>query len=388
MEINNLTKKIIFTGGGTGGSVTPLLAIAEELLRDGPDNHQATIFNSSQEDRSFRFNWEFLFVGTYQGPEREMVTDFNSEVGPMRFVPLVSGKLRRYFSPANFFDAFKVFASWFVSLRLLSVEKPDLIVSAGSFVSVPLVWAAALRRIPIIIHQQDARPGLANRLMAPFARLITVTFEKSLADFGPGSIFTGNPVRSLAINEEELQHIKKKFNIDPDRPFILITGGGTGAASINRLVARSIKQLTQSYQIIHVTGKGKLPHKIEDFRHYQAYEFIANKDILGLMMASDLIVSRCGLAFLTELSALNKAALLIPMPESHQEDNADIFRDAGAAIVLRQDSLSPLKFTSEIDRAISDVSLRADMCVKVGLVIKRGAATKIAVKIKEIISGV
>ena len=155
MEINNLTKKIIFTGGGTGGSVTPLLAIAEELLRDGPDNHQATIFNSSQEDRSFRFNWEFLFVGTYQGPEREMVTDFNSEVGPMRFVPLVSGKLRRYFSPANFFDAFKVFASWFVSLRLLSVEKPDLIVSAGSFVSVPLVWAAALRRIPIIIHQQE-----------------------------------------------------------------------------------------------------------------------------------------------------------------------------------------------------------------------------------------
>lgn len=388
METNKTSKKIIFTGGGTGGSVTPLLAIAEELFRDRADGPQTNLFNVHEPPADQTRDWEFLFVGTYRGPEREMVTDFNSEVGPMRFVPLVSGKLRRYFSPANFFDVFKVFASWFVSLRLLALEKPDLIVSAGSFVSVPLVWAAALRRIPIIIHQQDARPGLANRLMAPFARLITVTFEKSLADFGPGAIFTGNPIRRLTMSDEELSQVKQKFHVVGGRPLVLITGGGTGATSVNRLVYKSLKQLTKDCQIIHITGKGKLPDKIDDHRNYQAFEFIANRDVLGLMLASDLIVSRCGLAFLTELSALNKAAILIPMPGSHQEDNAAIFQEAGAALVLYQDNLTPKKLAAEVIRVINDNHLRADMSRKVGAVIRRGAASKIAAAIKDIIKAV
>lgn len=376
MELNKKTKKIIFTGGGTGGSVTPLLAVAEELFRGQTDK---------QSTQSIDSEWELVFVGTYQGPEREMVADFNKEVGSMRFVPLVSGKWRRYFSWGNFLDFFKVLAACFVSWRLLAAEKPEIIVSAGSFVSVPLVWAAALRRIPILIHQQDVRPGLANRLMAPFAKLITVTFEKSLADFGKEAIFTGNPLRSLALTEEGLAEIKKKFNIVSDRPLILVTGGGTGAANLNRLIYQVVEELAKDFQVIHVTGRGKLLDKTDDQPYYQAYEFIPNCDILGLMRLSDLVVSRCGLAFLTELSALNKVAILIPLPDSHQEDNAAVFRDAGAAVVLSEASLSSQKLVSEIYRVISDNNLRTDMSRKVGEIIKRGAAPRIAAAIKEII---
>lgn len=370
-------KKIIFTGGGTGGSVTPLLAVAEALVRLNA-RPQDSFFSDHPKSVVPVCEWEFLFVGTRGGPEREMIRDFNEEVGPMRFIPLVSGKLRRYFSPANFVDIFKVFASWFVSLRLIGKEKPDLIISAGSFVSVPLVWAAALRRIPVVIHQADARPGLANRLMAPFARIVTVTFEKSLADFGAGAVYTGNPMRYFILDNEELENIKKKYNIIPGRPLILVTGGGTGAAAINRLVFKAATDLIRSYQVVHIAGKGKLPGGMEYPAHYQVYEFIPNREVVGLMALSDLIIARCGLAFLTELSALGRAAILVPIPHSHQEDNARIFADADAAVVLDQESLTAEKLAAEIGRTLSDRALVARLRTQSGEVIRPGAAESIA----------
>ncbi len=386
MDVKRVAKKIMFTGGGTGGSVTPLLAIAEELLK-GPDHgSQASSFKPDAKTVSGMIDWEFIFVGTYRGPERELVIDYNGAVGPMRFVPLVGGKFRRYFSLANFFDVFKVFGSWFISLRLLTIERPDIIVSAGSFVSVPLVWAAALKRIPILVHQQDARPGLANRLMAPFARVITVTFEKSLSDFGKPAVFTGNPFRSLAMDAEELDKIKKKYNVTAGLPLVLVTGGGSGAASVNQLVFKAAPELTEFCQVIHITGKGKLPGKIDKHEHYQVFEFLPNREVLGLMIASQLVISRCGLAFLTELSALNKAALLIPMPHSHQEDNAAIFARSEAAIVIFQHLLGSKRLVSEVRKILDDKELRAALESKIGGVIKRGAAEKIAAIIREIVN--
>ena len=163
MEATTLktNKKIMLSGGGTGGSVTPLLSLAEELIKEDKDI-------------------DLSFVGAKNGPEKELIAGFKGK--EIRFLTLPSGKLRRYFSAANFFDIFKIIGAFFKSLAVLRQERPAIVISAGSFVSVPLVWAAACRRIPILIHQQDIRPGLANKLMAPFARVITVTFEKSLID--------------------------------------------------------------------------------------------------------------------------------------------------------------------------------------------------------------
>ena len=148
----------MFSGGGTGGPVTPLLAVASELLRDDK-------------------NLNLIFVGTKTGPVEELIDKFKD--GKIKFITIPSGKLRRYFSLQNFLDLFKIISAFFKSLKVLRNERPDLVISAGGFVSVPLVWAAAAKNIPILIHQQDMRAGLANKLMAPFARVITVTFEKS-----------------------------------------------------------------------------------------------------------------------------------------------------------------------------------------------------------------
>ena len=367
METNKKFKKIILTGGGTGGSVTPLLAVAEELLSG----------------RS-AFKWQLIFVGTHRGPEREMVAEFNQEIGSMPFFPLVGGKLRRYFSVHNFFDFFKILVSGFISWRLLSTEKPDIVVSAGSFVSVPLVWAAAWKRIPVLIHQQDVRPGLANRLMAPFARLVTVTFKKSVNDF-KNAAWIGNPVRDWMISNEELTSVKEKFRVSGAHPLILVVGGGTGAAELNRLVYDAVPSLSGVCQIIHVVGKGKLPDKISNQADYQVHEFIANRHILALMQVSDLVVSRCGLAFLTELSFLSKAAILVPMPASHQEDNAAIFQEAGAAVVLREQKTSADELATEIRRLIGDQERRTEMSRKMGAVIERGAAVKMREAIEDII---
>ena len=166
MNDNKKIKTIIFSGGGTGGSVAPLLAVAEELLQEA---------GASSGPR-------LIFIGTKNGPEKEMVASFNAEIGKMEFLSLISGKWRRYFSIHNLLDIFKVVAAWFRSFGLLAKYHPDLVISAGAFVSVPLVWAAAAKNIPVLIHQQDLRPGLANKLMAPWARVITVVFEKSLID--------------------------------------------------------------------------------------------------------------------------------------------------------------------------------------------------------------
>ena len=364
MTKNRLTKKIIISGGGSGGPVTPLLALADTLLQEGGP---APL--------------ELVFVGTHHGPEKEMVSAFNARhQGVLRFTPIISGKLRRYFSWHNFVDLFKIAIACGQAFFLLLKEKPDLVISAGAFVSVPLVWMAALLRCPVLIHQQDVRPGLANRLMAPFARAITVTFEKSLYDYGARAIWIGNPVAPVSSDEEilSIKEIKDKYSLDITLPLIFITGGGTGAQAINELVFVSVPRLAEPYQIIHQTGKGKLPpHEIKS-PHYQVFEFLDNREVLDLMRAADLVISRAGMSALSELSILNKAAILIPIPDSHQEDNAAVFAQAKAAVVLKQDGLTPEGLQGEIKKILADGQERVRLSNSIGKVIKRGASEAMA----------
>lgn len=363
------SQKIILSGGGTGGSVTPLLAVARELLIDN--------------------DFEFVFVGTKSGPEQKLVEAFDYLGQKIKFVTIPAGKFRRYFSWQNLVDIFRIFHAFLVSYFLLRKEKPDLFFSAGGFVGVPLAWAAYFLSIPIIIHQQDVRPGLANRLVAPLARLITVTFEKSLKDYGSRAVWTGNPSRQAPEDSGLFLGVKQKLNLDLNKPLLVITGGGTGSKAINDLAFLSAKQLSEIFQVVHLTGSRKEAINVKMTSNlptnYKTFEFIANEDAFLLLGAADIVVSRCGLATLTELCELKKTTILIPIPNSHQEDNAAVFRNSEAAVVLNQIDLNPYIFSSTIINLFHDEGRRQKLSLNISRLMKREATTLIASFIKEII---
>lgn len=371
----NKTKKIMLSGGGSGGPVTPLLEIAREMKKSKPDLN-------------------FVFVGTENGPERKMLEDF----GGIPFVSLPAGKLRRYFSLKNFLDIFNIISAFFQSFSLLKKERPDIIISAGSFCSVPLVYAAIFFRIPILIHQQDVRAGLANRIMSPWAKVITAVFEKTLADYGPKAILTGNPI-SIPCDDEAYDEVLSPF-FSADLPLLLIVGGGTGATAINDLVEKAKDDLLNFCYVIHLTGKDKNQknnfaekissemtevNKMPAKGQYLSLEFLSHKRLMAVMKKSSLVISRCGLGVLTEISALAKASILIPMPGSHQEDNAQIFAKTKAALVLDQRQINHNIFIKEIKRLLEDRELLSSYGQNASNLMEKGAAEKISAIVWEII---
>ncbi|MBU2007925.1 UDP-N-acetylglucosamine--N-acetylmuramyl-(pentapeptide) pyrophosphoryl-undecaprenol N-acetylglucosamine transferase [Patescibacteria group bacterium] len=379
--------KVLLTGGGTGGSVAPLLAIAEGLtapppLSEGKFNPSCSHCQGTE--------FEFLWIGTKNGPEREMV-----EKAGIKFMAITGGKWRRYFSFKNFIDIFKIKIGFWQSLFILLKSRPDLVITAGSFVSVPAVWAAWFLGAKVLVHQQDVRLGLANKLMACLAKVVTVTFEDSLATYGKKAIWTGNPVRqSLTLATRNSQtlatrnsqtlatrnsqtlatrnsQLATQYGLKNNLPIVLILGGGTGAESINKLVAESLSELTKFCQIIHITGKNK-SYGLR-VTSYESYEFLDVKQMAEIYSLADVVVSRCGLGVLSELSYLGKPAILIPLPDSHQEDNAIIFAKAQAAVVLKQKELTFEKLTDEIEKLIKNQDLQKKLSQNIKLVMKQGA---------------
>ncbi|OIO08083.1 hypothetical protein AUJ35_00940 [Candidatus Falkowbacteria bacterium CG1_02_41_21] len=335
MKSNNQAKVIMLSGGGTGGSVTPLLALADYLKQDNP-----AVYN-------------FIFVGTNSGPERYL-----AESVQILFLPIMSGKWRRYFSFKNVADIFKIILAFFQALYLLRKYRPHLLISAGGFVSVPLAYAAYCLRIPVLIHQQDIRAGLANRLMAKVAKRVTVTFVESLKDYGPKALWVGNPINERIDNSLNLW---QKYNLDSNRPLLLVLGGGTGSVFINRLIKDSLKSLLEFCQVVHITGSGK-KENLAPKTDYLPLEFIAHDEVLWFMAKARAVVSRSGLGVLTEISALGQASILIPMPNSHQEDNAAIFVEHQAAIVLSEKNLSTDVFINQVRELMANKKLHDTLC--------------------------
>jgi len=316
--MNKKKYKIFLTGGGTAGSVSPLLAVAEELIEQG------------------KYSWDnFLWLGTKNGPEKKMVEEFG-----INFLKMPAGKFRRYFSWQNIIDPIFVLIAFLKSLYLLIKYKPRFILSAGSFVSVPIVWASFFTSSKSFIHQQDYVPGLANKLMGPFANTITVTLEKSLKDYGDKAIWTGNPVRKN--NSKNKLHDFKN-----DLPTILIMGGGTGADFINNLVYQNIEKLNQQINIIHIYGKNKGQVQFEA-DNYRAFEFLNKSEIYSAYFQSDLIISRAGMGSLTEIAENKKPSIIIPIPDSHQEYNAEILKEKNAALIFSQSDLKLGDFANNI----------------------------------------
>jgi UDP-N-acetylglucosamine--N-acetylmuramyl-(pentapeptide) pyrophosphoryl-undecaprenol N-acetylglucosamine transferase len=317
--------KILLTGGGTGGSVSVVLAVAEEIKKLKPKT-------------------DFLFVGTRKGPEKIL-----AEGKGFRFVSIPAAKLRRYFSVKNFFDIF-VFAAGLVRATIVVLKfRPDVIFNAGAFVGVPVCWTGKLFGAKIVIHQQDARIGLANKLIAPLAFKITTAFEPTSKDFYSSSglfkskekdesraEWVGNPVRQEFL-DDKLPY-KDFFGLHDKLPVLLVMGGATGAEQINHVMDEALLELVKSFQVIHITGSGKKAPLFSDPNYHQ-YEFLSN-ELPTAMKLANYVISRAGLGTLAELSALGKPAIIAPMPFSHQEDNGVILDITTAAVVLYREQFT------------------------------------------------
>ena len=321
--------KILLTGGGTMGSVTPLLAIFDYWQKQNEKN-------------------EYLWIGTKKGLEKTTVEKEN-----INFNAIASGKLRRYFSWQNFIDPAFILIGFFQSFFIIRKFKPNTIVSAGSFVGVPVIFAGWLLKIPVLIHQMDIKPTLSNKIISMFADKITVGFKKSLKDYpARKTIWTGNPIRQRLQIKNQKSKIKKFFNLKDNIPTVLIIGGGTGAMAINKFIQKSADKLTNFCQIIHLTGKNKLPGNSAPINNYHTFEFLNIKQMASAYELADIIISRCGIGTLSELSFLKKPSILIPIPGSHQEDNAKFFKNAQAAIILDQNKITAKTLAENIKKLL------------------------------------
>lgn len=324
--------KIVFSGGGTLGPVTPLLAIAQAYKAKYP-------------------NTEFIWIGTKNGPEKELIESYN-----IRFHTLTAGKWRRYFSVLNIFDLFRIAVGFLQSFVFLLKEKPALIVSAGGFVSVPLHWAGALLGVRQWIHQQDWEVGMAIKLMAPFADLITVSLNKNLSAFDEGkAVWLGNPVRQEILQGDKAR-ARKIFGITSDLPVVLATGGGTGSLKVNQMVVESIQHLQGFCEIIHLSGKERpqelVEHASKFFNYYHHFQFFKN-EMADAYALADIIVSRGGFGSLSEIAALSKPAILIPKP-GHQFDNVKFIASAGAAIFVDERTADGNYLAKTIKQLLAD----------------------------------
>ncbi|MEK7094871.1 MAG: UDP-N-acetylglucosamine--N-acetylmuramyl-(pentapeptide) pyrophosphoryl-undecaprenol N-acetylglucosamine transferase, partial [Patescibacteria group bacterium] len=323
------------SGGGTLGPVTPLLALVE--------------YWRARERKA-----EYVWVGTAKGPEAEVVAGSG-----IRFIAMQSVKAPRYITAYWVLVPFLFVYSFVQARRILRDERPDIIVSAGGYVSVPLVLLGRLRGIPSLIHQQDIIPGLANKIMSWFAKAVSVVFSSSQSAFPRKKTkVLGNPVRESVIYGNA-KLAAERFGLDADRKTILVLGGGTGSAWLNRTVEALGDTLTREWQVLHITGRGGRGSEVMPRKHYAVEALVA--DAMGdIYELADAVVCRAGLGTLTEIAATGKPAIVIPIPESHQEMNAFFLFEHKAAIVLDQNETTPQVLLSAIQSVMrqDDLVLR------------------------------
>ncbi len=355
---NKQKTKILLTGGGTLGSVVPLLAIYDCL--------------SSLAD--------FFWVGSKEGVEKTIVTEAGLSIYEIN-----SGKLRRYWSLTNFLSPWLILRGIIQSLRILKLEKPDLMITAGSFVSVPVAIACWLKRVPILVHQLDYQAGLANKIMARFARQITVSFSKSLGDYQNKAKWVGLPVRTKLLKQvSDPEIIRKKFNLTKNDPVVLVLGGGTGALDLNRLITDNLYNLTQICQIIHLTGKDKVL-KVNNNSRYHQLVFLGQEQMAQAYQVADLVVSRAGMGTLAELAYLAKPAIIVPLPNSHQENNTRILLQEQAAVILDQKKLSSLELYRQIKNLLADEAKMKQLGANLQKTLKTDANEAMVKVIKELL---
>jgi UDP-N-acetylglucosamine--N-acetylmuramyl-(pentapeptide) pyrophosphoryl-undecaprenol N-acetylglucosamine transferase len=351
-----VTRRVLLAGGGSGGSATPVLAVAQALRRREPDV-------------------ELLYIGTRDGPEAALAA-----AQDIPFAGVRAGKLRRYWDARNLTDPLNVLAGIAESLALARRFRPHIAMAAGGFGAVPPILAARLVGAGTLIHQQDVEPGLANRLLVPFAERITVSLASSLAHFPRRrTIVTGNPVREEILNSNP-EEAYQRLDLERDVPVVVVTGGGTGALALNRVAVAAAPLLVTQAQVVHLTGRGRGVPRETDSGRYRQHEFLV-EEMPHLLAAASVVVSRAGMGTLTELAALARPAVIVPMPGSHQWANAQAFARLGAIEVADQAALTPERLAARVLSLLADEPRRAQLGRALAQSMPRDAADRIALEL-------
>lgn len=305
------------TGGGSAGHVTPNLALVPKLKQLG---------------------YEIEYIGTKDGIERKII-----ESEKIKYHIISSGKLRRYFDIKNFTDPFRVVRGILQAVLVMRKVKPNIVFSKGGFVAVPVVIAAHLNKIPVIAHESDMTPGLANRLSAPYCTKVCVTFPESVKNIKNNKgVLTGTPIREEILNGNKMFGLKI-CGFEDGKPSLLIIGGSLGSKFINDTVRKIIDALLMKYNVIHICGKGNLDEKLKNKKGYKQFEYIS-EELPHIMNAADVVISRAGANVIYELLALKKPNLLIPLSKKSSRGdqilNAASFEKSGYSVVIDEDKLN------------------------------------------------
>lgn len=310
-------KRIVLTGGGTAGHVTPNIALIPRLRE---------------------LNYDIHYIGSYDGIEKRLIEDFD-----IPYYGISTGKFRRYLDLKNFSDPFRVIKGYSEARKVLKQINPDVLFSKGGFVSVPAVRAAASLEIPCIIHESDMTPGLANKLCIPVAQKVCCNFPETLQSLpAEKAVLTGSPIR------EELARGNKIAALDlcgftVQRPVVMVIGGSLGAAAINKTVRDALPKLLDDFQVVHICGKDKVDNLLLNVKGYKQFEYL-KAELKDVFAMSDIVISRAGANAICELLALKKPNILIPLSaHSSRGDqilNARSFENQGFSVIIDEDYLT------------------------------------------------
>lgn len=330
-------KRIILTGGGTAGHVTPNMALIPTLKERG---------------------YDIQYIGSYDGMERKLIEDMG-----IPYHGIATGKLRRYFSTRNFSDPFRVVKGLGEAKKLMKELKPDVVFSKGGFVSVPVVLAAHARRIPCVIHESDMTPGLANKISIPKASKVCCNFEETMQSLPAGkAVVTGTPIRQELFAGDAVRAMTF-CGFTEMRPTMLVIGGSSGSVRVNTAIRSCLPELTKTYNVIHLCGKGNLDDTYKDTPHYVQFDYI-KQELADLLALADVVVSRAGANAICELLALRKPSVLIPLSlaasRGDQILNAQSFGKRGYAHMLKEEDLTDASLLA----AVTDVYENRDRYIQ------------------------
>lgn len=318
-------KKIVLTGGGTAGHITPNIALLPRLAKE---------------------DYEVFYIGSYEGMEKRLLEDFN-----IPYYGIATGKFRRYFDLKNFTDPFRVMKGFSEARKILKQIQPDIVFSKGGFVTVPVVRAAASLKIPCVIHESDMTPGLANKICIPAAKRVCCNFPETMRSLpAEKSVLTGSPIREELLRGDK-EAAYKLCGFDSSKPVLMVIGGSLGSASINQAVREALPKLLEDFQVIHICGKDKIDNLLLNTKSYKQFEYLKGelKDVFAM---ADVVVSRAGANAICELLALKKPNILIPLSagasRGDQILNARSFESQGFSVVIDEDYLSPNLLTEKV----------------------------------------
>lgn len=320
-----MSKKIVLTGGGTAGHVTPNIALLPHLQNKG---------------------YEISYMGSYDGIEKKLIADYE-----IPYYGISTGKLRRYFDPKNFTDPFRVMKGFSEAKKILKEIKPDVVFSKGGFVSVPVVRAAAALKIPCIIHESDMTPGLANKLCIPVAKKICCNFPETLSHLPEGkAVLTGSPIREELSKGNKLAAYEV-CGFTANKPVIMVIGGSLGSVAINKAVREALPSLLNDFQVVHICGKEKIDNLLLTTKGYHQFEYL-KAELKDIFAMADLVISRAGANAICEILALKKPNLLIPLPAGSSRGdqilNAASFEAQGYSMVISEDDLTKELLVSKV----------------------------------------